>query len=164
MREACVAHPAATAKKARLRQGISRNTPQQMGYVPFKFGRVRAPRNGLNLLKTANPPKYRVFGGRQPYFSRLLRPPFYVPSSRAQHRSSRRQRPSGCLSASEFPSVRRPREAQGNPKGPATRAVSFGSFSWPHKKLNRDESELLTPGLSPGCPSKFLSDKHRKAG
>ncbi|MFZ2040175.1 MAG: hypothetical protein WAV08_05745, partial [Desulfobacterales bacterium] len=57
--------------------------------------------------------------------------------------------------------ARRLREAQGSPKGPGARAASFGSFSCPHKKMNSGEMELLTRGLTPGCPSKFLSYKHR---
>jgi hypothetical protein len=37
---------------------------------------------------------------------------------------------------SEFHRARRLREAQGSPKGPGARAVSFGYFSCPHKKSN----------------------------
>jgi hypothetical protein len=71
-----------------------------------------------------------------------VQPGFYVPLSRAEHRSSRRKRPCGCLSASEFHRARRLREAQGSPKGPGARAVSFGSFSFPQKKMNKEQGEL----------------------
>jgi hypothetical protein len=86
-------------------------------------------------------------------------PAFYVPSSRAEHRSSRRKKPGGCLSASEFLRARRLREAQGSPKGPVTRTASFGSFACPHKKMNSCQWKLVNPGLSPGVPTKFFSVK-----
>jgi len=41
------------------------------------------------------------------------------------------------LSASEFYNSRPLREAQGSPKGRVTWAVSFGSFSFSQKKMNK---------------------------
>ena len=58
------------------------------------------------------------------------------------------------MSASEFHRARRLREAQGSPKGPGMRAVSFGSFSCPHKKMNTDQLGGVNPAFPPGCPAK----------
>jgi hypothetical protein len=41
------------------------------------------------------------------------------------------------LSVSEFHSDRPIREAQGSPKGRVTGAISFGSFSFSQKKMNK---------------------------
>jgi len=49
----------------------------------------------------------------------------------------RAKRSCGCLSDSEFHSDRPIREAQGSPKGRVARAISFGSFSFSQKKMNK---------------------------
>ena len=56
-------------------------------YFPAWSGRSQG---GTFKELNANPRRYGVFRGPQAYLNRLLRPAIDVPSSRAEHRSSRR--------------------------------------------------------------------------
>jgi hypothetical protein len=50
----------------------------------------------------------------------------------------------------EFHRAGRLREAQGSPQGPGARAVSFGSFSFPEKKMNTHEKSAQNSQKSIG--------------